>query len=360
MDKLYTLVEDLVKIPSMHKHPEELQRACHFCKEWLLQKGLQVAEYSSNDYPSLVASPKNSIKKFRVLMVGHLDVVAANPENFTPRYEGNRLYARGASDMKGMDAVMMMLIEEAAKQGYDDVGLILTTDEEIGGMNGTRYIVDQGYQAEWVFVPDGGSNWKLVTEEKGILHLKLEVKGKTSQASMPWRGENAIEKLMKVFMRLREQFPELKEPQYTESLNIGRVVGGKSTNQVADKVEAYLDIRFTSRYNARSLLAKVEEIVGKDGRINTIVMSDVNSQQEHMEKILSFKHFVEDKTGKKIQLMKEYGGSDARFFGAKGIPSIIIKPDSRNQHAKNEWVDMRDLVKFYEVMREYIFRKDVA
>jgi len=360
MDKLYTLVEDLVKIPSMHHQPEELQRSYNFCKEWLLERGLHVSEYECGGYPSLVASPQNTIKNFRVLMVGHLDVVTANPENFTPRYRGNRMYARGASDMKGTDAVMMMLVEEAAKRGCNDVGLILTTDEEIGGMNGARHIVEQGYRAEWVFVPDGGSNWKLVTEEKGILHLKMEVKGKSSQASMPWRGENAIEKLMKVFMKLREQFPELKEPQYTESLNIGRVAGGNAINQVADSVEAYLDIRFTCRYNANSLLAKVEEVVGEDGQITPVTMSDVNSQHEHMEKILSFKNFVEDRTGRKIPLMKEYGGSDARFFGAKGIPSIIIKPDSRNQHAKNEWMDMKDLEKFYEVMREYIFEKDVV
>src|SRR5918911_4941740 len=89
--------------------PEDLVAAAGFIKGWLESRDIEVQEHDHNGLPVLVAEvgPRDSAGIPCVVFHGHLDVVPGRPEQFTPRVVGDRLYGRGAYDMKGGLAGMM-------------------------------------------------------------------------------------------------------------------------------------------------------------------------------------------------------------------------------------------------------------
>jgi len=56
----------------------------------------------------------------------------------------------------------------------------------------------------------------------------------------------------------------------------------------------------------------------------------------------------------KTSFLKSHGSSDARFFLEKGIPAILIRPVGGNLHSEKEWIDIKSLEVFYEVLKEFI------
>jgi len=75
--------------------------------------------------------------RFQVILNAHLDVVPAQPDQFRPRREGDRLYARGAQDMKVAALVEAQVFRELAAELPYPLALQLVTDEEVGGRDGT-------------------------------------------------------------------------------------------------------------------------------------------------------------------------------------------------------------------------------
>ncbi len=351
--KVIKLTQQLIRFKTSKDNYQELVRIIDFCQRFFEGSGLVVKRFESHKKPSLVITTTKT-KKPDMFMVGHLDVIEAEDKDFKPVVRGRRLYARGASDMKGVTAAMMVVMKELAKHDDKKVGLMLTCDEEVGGENGVHYLLKQGYRCKCAFVPDDGDNWRLVTEEKGALHIKLTAAGKMAHGSRPWEGENAIDKLLRVYSKLRVEFPDAQKPKWGETMNLGRIVGGDATNQVAGWAQMYLDFRFTSKYSDTNLYQKIQRIVGKGVKMEKIISGNVNVHGLESKPVKDFYLFANKFFGKRIKLAKVNGGSDARFFGELGIPSIIIKPKCGNQHAPGEWVDMPSLVAFYDLLKRYL------
>src|SRR5918911_4893248 len=112
--------------------PEELVAAAGFVKGWLESRDIEVHEHDHNGTPALVAEvgPPASPAIPCVVLHGHLDVVPGRPEQFTPRLEGDRLFGRGAYDMKGALAAMMCSLHDVAEQQQVRVRLLCVPDEE--------------------------------------------------------------------------------------------------------------------------------------------------------------------------------------------------------------------------------------
>ena len=109
--------------------PDRLHAAAEFVKGWLEARDVPVRHIDHDGMPVIVAEAGGTSGPLIVLH-GHLDVVPAFEEQFTPRVEGDRLIGRGAYDMKGALAAMMCSVHDVAAQDAVRVRFVCVPDEE--------------------------------------------------------------------------------------------------------------------------------------------------------------------------------------------------------------------------------------
>src|SRR5882724_3803802 len=95
--------------------PDGIKSAAGFVKGWLEARDVEVTSATHKGRPVLAATvgPADGPT---VVLHGHLDVVPGHAEQFAPREDGDRLFGRGAYDMKGALAVMLLLTHEMRDQ----------------------------------------------------------------------------------------------------------------------------------------------------------------------------------------------------------------------------------------------------
>ena len=215
MKSLLELTKDLVQIHSTADRPEELVRAIEYvAHEFVAFPSLFVKRYEQNRKHALVVSTQNTLTP-DILLMAHLDVVPAQDELFHLRQEGSRVYGRGVCDNKGPAVVIMRLMQEISTwESQPSIAAMFTTDEEIGGADGSGYLINEiGYRPKVGLVPDNGQSLEdLVLENKGIVMFRLTAKGKQGHGSRPWEGENAIDKLIGSYLKVKERFLESISP----------------------------------------------------------------------------------------------------------------------------------------------------
>lgn len=352
------LISQLISFQSDKNHPEEIKKCFDFVVRDLEKSGLKVKIYQKNGQWSLIAA-KTLKKHYRFILNGHLDVVpAAYKDAFKPTVKGNRLYGRGASDMKGPNVALIQLIKDLAKnQPQADVALMLTTDEEIGGLNGVGYLIEEkGYSCDCVIIPDGGNNFELLLGEKGVLHVKIKAKGKATHGSRVWEGDNALDKLIRVYQKIRKKMPLVsKNDHWKLTLNLGILKGGEATNIVCDSALMQLDFRFPQKKQYKSLIQLIKTEITKEKNVSWEIIAEgpplINKpNNQYFKKIQT----IAQKHGQKLKLAKEPGASDGRFFSEKGIPVIMFKPICSYAHVDNEWIDLKSLDLFSQILRDFL------
>ena len=135
LDAFLAVAVDLLGVQSTADRPELLRRAVDTVIDFV-GPGFRVERFDSNGKPSALVYPHRfhgaRRPEFRVVFNAHLDVVPGEPEQFRPRREGDRLYARGAQDMKVSALVMAQVFRETAARLPYPLALQLVADEEVG------------------------------------------------------------------------------------------------------------------------------------------------------------------------------------------------------------------------------------
>ena len=348
---------DLIKIPSTADKPEELQRVVSYVQEFLsTSPGLVIRAYVHNGKPSLVASTIDTLTP-DILMIGHLDVVPASLALFEPRTQDGKLIGRGACDMKSEDAVMLHVMRAIAALSHPpSVALMLTTDEEIGGMDGVAYLVNEvGYRCRVALVPDGGERpEELVLESKGAMHIRLTTYGKNVHGSVPWEGQNAIEELFSVYERIRQQFP-VNDPttHWEATCNLGTIQGGHATNQVPDRAQCTLDIRYPASGNADELLERIKLLV-PSGTVEVLITASASATPANDPHVQRYAHLLKEQQQLDVVHARNHGGHDGRYVTSLGMPVLVSRPLSGAQHTEEEWVDLQSLERFFELYLGFV------
>jgi len=172
----------------------------------------RVKKYIKDDScPILIAKFKNTVKP-DLLLIGHIDVVAAEELQFSPVEKNGRIYGRGSKDMKAGVAVIIELMNYYAKQkNKPNIAAAFVSDEESGGYNGAGIIAGKmGYKPGLVITPDPGEKHCIINKEKGFIWFYLIVKGKSSHPSRPWKGECAITKTLEIWQSISSEFNKAK------------------------------------------------------------------------------------------------------------------------------------------------------
>lgn len=302
---------------------------------------------------------------------GHYDVVPATSNWHTPAFKptikNGRLYGRGTEDMKGDIACMLFAVEAIKKSGLIpcvNVQMSFTPDEETGGGSGLGYLVRRGLiKADFALGEGYGGDFVSIGN-KGILWMEIEVLGKSSHASRPYKGINAFDKMVSLsyqFNRLKKKV-EARHTRYYTKYSIdsfatfvmgGLSHGGNKTNTVPDKTVFSIDRRILPEETlcaARREILKVirqAKLKDKNLRLKLKVTAQeepaISTQGSLISKAASVA--IKEVTGKKAHFAIMPGGTDLRYFIWRGIPSIGYSVlGGERWHGDDEFVYIDSLI----------------
>ena len=233
------LLADLIRFNTTNPPGNETEVA-QFLADILNQEGIECEIFESAlRRGSVVTRLKGTGEKPSLLLLSHLDVVAANANEWSVDPFGGIIkdgfvWGRGALDMKSMTAIEVMTLKLLKRENVKlkgDVVLAATADEEKGGLDGVGYLLrnhKEKIYADYVINEGGGASIPLKnanvftvnTSEKGILWFKIKAKGTPGHGSTPNMADNAIMRMNKV---------------------IGKLGNYKAETQLIPTVKCYLD-----------------------------------------------------------------------------------------------------------------------
>ena len=345
IEEIVSLTEALIRFRTTGKNPEEIRRCAAFVEGWLKDRGVDCRTVEHGGVPSVVALPRSGHAP--VLLMSHIDVVDGPDDLFEPHEKDGSLYGRGAIDDKYAAALSMILLRERQKRGgKPSLGVLITGDEEVGGKNGAKKALAH-VRAGFCIALDGGSLKKVVVKEKGILRLRLTASGKTAHGARPWLGENAIETLMADCAEIRTFFQLDAPDHWHRTMNLGKIEGGKSINQVPDRAEAVFDIRYTEEDDVDALVAEMRTRVKSDIEVMEKEPIFIGGDSPYLDLLLS----VSEGTVTGF----EHGASDARHLADFGIRSVIWGADGdMSQHTENEHVLIDSVYALYDRLDRFL------
>jgi succinyl-diaminopimelate desuccinylase len=330
--------------------------------ELVVEHGLSVPRLN-------VIGRKSSGKPGPVLMMnGHLDTVpigetsewTVDPLGGTVHSE--RVWGRGAVDSKGRLAAYWAAAAGVVAAGgpwQGDLLVVATCDEETGGDLGARWLMEEGgVTADYAIVE--GYNTPVVRASSGILWIEIEVRGKASHASWPWRGHNAIVDaavLVTQFEGLRAELEadrgDIPGIPHT-TMSVGVMSGGTKVNVVPDRCVLHVDFRVMPGRSNAEILQRVAAILeglrrerpGFQASLRVLQDQSPMVTPEDSELVQAVVQAVEDVAGFWPPIEGEPGGTDARWFNRHGVATVNYgpgTPDSGNFHAPDENVGLDQL-----------------
>lgn len=350
-------MERLISFRTMSFDIDQNRLAIEYARS-LLPTGVKTELIENNGVLIFLAGTGEDIYKPEFGYLVHIDVVAGRDDQFDLRVDGENMYGRGVSDMKFSIPIGIGLMKTMVESGKDFT-FAITSDEEVGGGNGTNHLAnDLGFRPKALIIPDGGDNFELVNRSKGVAHIWIESTGKPSHASTIWEGKNALHPLMKLASQLLAIY-EINEHEknWGTTLNVGVVNGGISTNQVCPSAVMKLDFRFPETESVRGILDKVADMARKldpELKVSLAASGDptfTDPENKYVRRMLEVGRKV---IGREIPVVGEEGASDGRYFAKFDIPIILIKPDGGDIHGDNEWINIPSVMKFYEMLEVYL------
>jgi len=354
MNEFVKLISDLMGFRTTSDNPEEIRKCADYIIKYLKGNGLVIKKYVKNDKISLVVLFCET-KKPKIFLNAHFDVVPASSHFFAPKVHGNKLYGRGSDDCKAQVAVLMRLMKYFAENKQrPDIGLMLTSDEEVHGSSGVDYLLsEQGYSCQFVIVADGGENFDIITKHKGVLQVRISALGKSAHSAYAWEsGENAIEKLISVYAKIKKLYPTLTKPAWKTSANLTKIKGGEVLNKIPDYAELYLDIRRTENDSEKEILKKLGKMTGV--QVEKIVAADMLDTNENNDYVKKLKISAEKVLKRKVRVNQEHGATDARYFFARGMPAVLFKALGAGAHSDTEHVVISSLQPYYKVLTDFV------
>lgn len=353
-EKIEATLKTLVAIPSTSYNPATCREVIEFVRGELEPLGLFLHIELDRPNPWILATTKDTTAP-GTLLAAHLDVAPASPNLFQLQHEGDKLYGRGAFDMKFAAASYI----EFAKAHVDilptlDIGFLFTTDEEISGASVVE-LINAGWRPGRVLIPDGGRNWQIEERAKGFYGAQLTATGKTAHGARPWEGGNAVHTLMDILTTLRQEWPVQGNNDATFSVT--SLAGGTVFNQIPDSATALVDFRTFSTDELAAFETRLTTLAAERGVIVTIIQTGAPvAFDKTSPAVQDFLEALRDIRGEQPSYTVSYGGTDARHFAKVGIPTIIVVPRGGELHADGEWIMATDLEKFYRLLVRWLIK----
>jgi succinyl-diaminopimelate desuccinylase len=164
-----------------------------------------------------------------------------------------------------------------------------------------------------------------------------------------------MERIVGALERIRDHFATLTggDDHWHPTCVITQVyTENRVPNRIPSHTDAVLDIRFPPPYRASEMFAAVERLArGVDCELI------LAAEPTHVAPDPLYLAATEEITGQAPTLIREHGGSDARYICQFGIPVIMTRPFVGNLHAENEWIDIASMETLYRIYERYLGKK---
>jgi len=269
-----SLTQKLLGFNTMN--PPGQERACAAYLARLLEDaGFDTQLYELGEgRANLVARSPGLSDQAPICFTGHIDTIPLGASRWTRdpfkgETDGDWIYGRGAADMKGGVAAMVMAGLKIARlpKGRAGITLVITAGEETG-CEGAYSLASHGNalgKAGAVVVGEPTSNFPIVGH-KGALWIEAKAVGVAAHGSMPEKGVNAIYKAARAVKKLEAfDFGTAHHPLLgSPTLNVGTIRGGVNINSVPDQALIGIDIRTIPDQSNKEVYERLKSYLGHE------------------------------------------------------------------------------------------------
>ena len=359
--ELTALLTDLVRIESVNPDldPDATGEAemVAFIAEWATRAGLEaIVQDAAPGRPNVIVIARGSGGGKSLMLNGHTDTVALAEmvDPLSARVEGNRLYGRGAYDMKaGLAASLMAAKRSKSLNLRGDVIVTAVADEEAASI-GTQAICREldRWRPDAVIVTEP-TEMEIAVAHKGFVWFDVETFGVAAHGSRPQLGVDAIAKMGKVLVALEQHDLELRaNPTHPHvgsgSVHASMIKGGQEMSTYPAYCKLQVERRTVPGESPDSTEAQLRAILdrcaGADGAFQAKLTRGLVREPFEVHQDSPIVHLCRRQLAQVTGHPAKIGGasfwSDAALFSAAGVPAVLLGPTGAGAHAAVEWIDL--------------------
>lgn len=319
--------------------------------------------------PNLIASlGGDQSGRARLMYHAHIDTVPPGElerwsvDPFGGEIKDGFIFGRGAGDDKGSVAAQAMALVALARAGLPLAGplrLVVVSDEEFGGLNGTHWLHGKGILQTDALVVGEQTNNHVAIAERVACGIDLTVYGKSAHGATPWEGENAVLKAARALVWLQEKlFPQLGSRTHPylppPSLCVCKITGGLQWGIVPERCKVEMDRRLVPGETREMAMEEIGHLLDEfAAQVEPLqyelyssgeVAANIDTPPNDLFVTLA-NQALESVSGEPRALTGYVQTSDGRWFARDGIPIIIFGPSvPAVAHAADEHVSIDQLV----------------
>ena len=341
---------------------------------------------SYENRPNIIGILAGETKSPSLILHGHIDVVSPEPisewthDPWAAEIEGDRMYGRGAGDMKGGLVANLFALKAILKAGLKPKGRVVlqsTIDEEAGGAGGALACLMEGYTAD-AMVSTEPHNLNVTISHAGVNYFRVKVHGKTSHAGLAHLGVNAIGKMFLIYQALidlderrsRQVRFDLFEKGSGRSchLSIGTLNAGDWPSTVAGEAEMECRIGYIPGEKMvdikRMVESTVQDVAQKDPWLREHPpevewfgwQTEPWYQDPHHPFVQTLRKAAQDILGHEVECIGRAGGNDCRFTQYFNMIGALTGPTAGNIHGVDEYVEIPTILKCAKILAMTILR----
>jgi acetylornithine deacetylase len=330
-------------------------------------------EMSYEGRPNIIGGLAGDGAGRSLILNGHMDVVSPEPVSgwkYDPwggQVEGERLYGRGAGDMKAGLVANYFALKAILDEGVRPKGAVTlqsVIDEEAGGAGGTLALLMQGSRADAMICTEP-HNLNLTISHSGVNYFRVKVQGKISHAALAHLGVNAIGKMYLIYQALidldEKRAREIRFPLFEKG-------SGDWPSNVAGSAEMECRIGYVPGEKMGDIKHLVERTVGETGEKDPWLkehppkvewfgwQTEPWYQDPQHPFVQTLKGALESTLGKNPQIIGRAGGIDSRFAQYFNMVSACTGPKAGGIHGFDEYVEIPSVIQVTQALATAILR----
>ncbi|MFB6935852.1 ArgE/DapE family deacylase [Streptomyces chartreusis] len=336
------------------------------CGTWLAARGFEIHRLERRPgRPSIVAVARGTGGGRSLMLNGHLDTVGLtgyDGDPLAPRVSEGRMYGRGAFDMKGGIAAMMVAAARATAGGplRGDVLLACVADEEYGS-SGTAEVLES-FTADAAVVTEP-SHLEVTLAHKGFVWFDVEIEGRAAHGSRPELGIDAIAKAGHFLVALEQLGQRLADGPSHPRLGTGTVHasvirGGEEPSTYPAHCLITLERRTVPGESADGVERELAELLDRLAatvpdlryRLTRGVHREPFEADPDAPIVRTLTRHAERALGHPPVVRAEPFWTDCALLDRAGIPCLLFGADGEGAHAATEYVDLASLDRLTDVL----------
>ena len=393
-DELIQIVADLVHFPSVlgleagvqGYIAEHLLASGFDTESWDLDETVKTQPNAGESNVPFPGRPNVTGKRAgtgggrSLIMNGHVDVVSAEPvaawhyDPWAAEIVGDRMYGRGAYDMKSgvaLNLFLSRLLTDLNIQLKGDFTIHSVIEEECTGNGALAASLRDKADACVVTEPHFGD---FTQAHLGVMWFRIKIEGKSAHAGHAWQGVNAIVKAAPIVLALRDLdeamnvhvHPLWEGITHPINLNVGVISGGDWPSTVPGACEIHCRTSFFPNMSKDEIAAKIEETVMAVASVDpwlaehspTIIFDGFHTDGVILDPNEPFLQVLGDASrtvlGRPFEGRIATAVNDMRYYIFQGVPSTCFGAAGGNAHAADEWLDLTTMSPAAKVLAKFM------